>query len=52
MKYRVCVIKYGYADIEADNADKAIEIANDEMVDSQFGWSDFGEAEIMEELGN
>lgn len=50
MKYRVCVIKYGYATIEADNADEALELANDEMVDSEFDWSDLGEAEIVEEF--
>lgn len=49
MKYRVCVIKYGYANIEADNADEALEIAND-ADDRDFDWSDFGEAEIMEEF--
>ena len=51
MTYRVCVIKYGYANIEADNADEALEIASNED-DSRFDWSEFGEAEIMEEFEN
>lgn len=48
MTYRVCVIKYGYANIEAKNADEALEIARNED-DSSFDWSEFGEEEIMEE---
>lgn len=49
MKYRVCVVKYGYAIIEADNEEEAIEIAED-AEDRFFDWSDFGEAEIVEEF--
>lgn len=49
MTYRVCVIKYGYTNIEADNADEALEIASNED-DRNFDWSDFGEAEIIEEF--
>ena len=50
MNYRVCVTKYGYANIEADSADEAIVIAENKMVDYEFDWSDLGEAEIMEEF--
>ena len=45
--YRVMVIKYGYADIEADNEVDAMDIA-DNMYDDEFQWSDAGEAEIVE----
>ena len=51
MNYRVCVIKYGYIDIEADNADEALEVAND-ADDKDFDWSEFDEAEIVEEFSN
>lgn len=50
MFYRVCVTKYGYADIEADSADEALEIANNELTDRNFDWSEFDDAEIMEEF--
>lgn len=49
MIYRICVTKYGFADIEADSADEALEIAND-MIDGEFDWSEFDEAEIVEEF--
>ena len=50
MIYRVCVTKYGYANVEANNADEAIMIAERKMTDVEFDWSDFDEAEIMEEF--
>jgi hypothetical protein len=49
MKYRICVTKYGYADVEADNADGALELVKD-MDDRDFDWSEFDEAEIVEEF--
>lgn len=49
MQYRICVVKYGYANIDADSEDHALELVND-MEDSDFDWSDFGNAEIMEEF--
>ena len=49
MVYRICVKKYGYADIEADNVDRAIEIVED-MDDRDFDWSEFDEAEVIEEF--
>ena len=51
MVYRVCVTKYGYADIEADNIDEAVEIIDD-MEDKDFDWSEFDEPEIVEEFEN
>ena len=50
MIYRICVTKFGYANVEADSPDKAIMIAENNMVDSDFDWSDFDEVEIMEEF--
>ena len=49
MIYRVCVKKYGYADIVADNVDEALEIANDSD-ERRFDWSEFDEAEVVEEF--
>lgn len=50
MIYKICVTKYGYADIEANSADEAIKIAENDMSDKDFDWSEFDEAEIMEEF--
>lgn len=50
MIYRICVTKFGYADIEADSADEAIMIAENDMTDKDFDWSEFDEAEIIEEF--
>ena len=49
MIYRIVVTKYGYANVEADSADEALELVND-MDDGDFDWSEFDEAEIMEEF--
>ena len=49
MIYRICVTKFGYANVEADSADEALELVED-MTDKDFDWSEFGEAEIMEEF--
>ena len=49
MVYRVRVVKYGYADIEADNADEAIEIIDD-MSNKDFNWTGFDEPEIIDEF--
>lgn len=49
MNYRISVVKYGYITIEANSANEAIEIANGEH-DSSFDWSDFCEAEVVEEF--
>ena len=50
MVYRVCVTKYGYADIVADNEEEALEFVEDKMKDADFDWSEFDEAEIVEEF--
>lgn len=47
--YRVMVIKYGFAIVEAESEREAIEIAED-MQDNDFDWSDFDDAEIVEEI--
>lgn len=45
--YRVCVTKYGYADIEAANNDDALKAA-EKLPDSAFDWGEAGDAEIVE----
>ena len=49
MIYRICVKKYGYADIMAEDANEAISIADD-MLDKDFDWSELCDAEIVEEF--
>ena len=49
MIYRICVTKFGYANVEADSADEALELVED-MTDKDFDWSEFGESEIVEEF--
>lgn len=48
MVYRICVTKYGYIDVEAKNADEALDIARNKN-DSSFDWSEFGDEEVVEE---
>ena len=50
MIYRICVTKYGFANVKANSADEAIMIAENQMMDCEFDWSDFDEAEIIEEF--
>ena len=47
--YRVMVVKYGYAVVEADSENEALELIDD-MYDKDFDWSDFGDGEIIEEF--
>lgn len=50
MKYRVMVTAYGYADIEADSEEEALDIVDD-MDNSDFNWdNDFSslDAEIVD----
>ena len=49
-KYRVQVVKYGYADIDADSAEEARR-KTDNMWDGEFDWAerDWRDAEIVEE---
>lgn len=47
---RVCVTKYGFANIEANSPREAILIAENELIDSDFQWSDLCYAEFLEEV--
>lgn len=46
-KMRVMVTKYGFATIDADTESEAIEATHD-MQDSDFDWSDFDDAQVVE----
>lgn len=48
-KYKVMVIKYGFADIEAESESQAQEMINN-MRDHDFQWSDFDYGEVLEEI--
>ena len=47
-KMRVMVVKYGYAVVEADTESEAIELTND-MDDGDFDWSDFDDAQVVDD---
>lgn len=47
--YRVMVVKYGYAEIEAENEKEALELIGD-MDDMDFDWSDFDDEQVVEEI--
>lgn len=47
--YRVMVIKYGYAIVEAETESEALELIDD-MDDRDFDWSDFNEGQVVEEV--
>ena len=47
--YRIMVVKYGWVEVEAGNEEEALELTYD-MRDNDFDWSEFGEAEIVEEV--
>lgn len=47
--YRVMVVKYGYAEVEAENETEALELIND-MDDGDFDWSDFDDGQVVEEI--
>lgn len=49
MKYRVMVVKYGYAVVDVDNENEALELIGD-MEDSDFDWSDFDDGQVVEEV--
>ena len=52
MVYRVMVVSYGFADIEADTAEEALNMVDD-MDNSDFNWdNDFSsaDAEIVDEF--
>lgn len=48
-KYRVMVVKYGYAVIEADSEKEAQDLIDD-MKDKDFDWSDFDDGQVVEEV--
>jgi hypothetical protein len=48
MFFRVSCNKYGYAVVEADTEDEAMEIAEEELWDTDFDWGDIGDFEILE----
>ena len=48
-EYRVMVIKYGYSVINAQTEVEALEKTKT-MTDSDFDWSDFDEAQIVEKI--
>lgn len=47
-KMRIMVVKYGYAIVEAETEDEAIEKANN-MSDGEFDWSDPDDAQVVDE---
>ena len=47
--YRVMVVKYGYAVVEAETENEALELIND-MQDKDFDWSDFDDGQVVEEI--
>ena len=48
-KYRVMVVKYGFAVVEAETESEAL-YAIDDMRDKDFDWSDFDEGQVVEEI--
>lgn len=49
MKYRVMVVKYGFANVEADDEVDAL-YAIDDLSDADFDWSDFDDGQVLEEV--
>ena len=49
MEYRVMVVKYGFAIVEADSESEALDLIND-MRDKDFDWSDFDDGQVVEEV--
>ena len=47
--YRVMVVKYGYAIVEAETESEALELIDD-MQDKDFDWSDFDDGQVVEEV--
>lgn len=48
-KYKVAVTKYGFAIVDAESPQKALEITEN-LNDSDFDWSEFQNPEVMEEI--
>lgn len=49
-KYRVMVVKYGYAVVEAENESDALSKIDSIYDDRYFDWSDFDDAQVVEEV--
>lgn len=50
-KYKVQCVRYGYADIEAESEEAAIEIA-ESLPNSAYSWSDANDHEVIDTLGS
>ena len=48
VKKRVRVVKYGYVVVEAETDAEAVEKAEN-MSDSEFDWSDFDDAQVVDD---
>lgn len=48
-KKRVMVVKYGFVVVNADTDSEAVELTN-KMTDSDFDWSDFDDAHVVEDV--
>ncbi len=49
MNYRIMVVKYGFATVEADDENEALDLIDD-MSDKDFDWSDFSDGQVIEEV--
>lgn len=48
VKKRLMVVKYGYVVVEAETDAEAVEKAEN-MSDSEFDWSDFDDAQVVDD---
>lgn len=48
MKKRIMVVKYGYAVVETETDAEAVEKAKN-MSDGEFDWSDFDDAQVVDD---
>lgn len=51
MVYKVQCVRYGFADIEAESEEAAIEIA-ESLPNSAFSWSETDDHEVIDRLGD
>lgn len=51
MVYKVQCVRYGFADIEAESEEAAIEIA-ESLPNSAFSWSSADDHEVIDGLGD
>lgn len=49
MKYRTMVVKYGYAEVEAENEAEALEKTSN-LKDENFDWTYFDDEQVVEEI--